>query len=76
MAPISQTKPFLLRVRSAPYTCPACGQPAGVLYHDADTPDGACLSCKIDRDQEQQQREEEYADAAAWAERVSTCGSD
>jgi hypothetical protein len=40
----------LTLVREPQLLCPQCETYCGHLFHDQDTPEGACLSCKIDGD--------------------------
>lgn len=42
--------PFSYPLRESPFMCPVCNTGAGHLYIDEDTPEGACLSCKIDHE--------------------------
>lgn len=79
MKPVRQRRKDLLyhlilaNIRAG-LSCPECGELSGHLYTDADTPGGACLSCKIDSDL--QERDEAYADETTWVEDICTCGID
>jgi hypothetical protein len=52
--------------------CPVCQEPCGHLYRDEDTPEGACLGCKIDHDC-QARHEDEWANSE---DGCCSCGCD
>jgi hypothetical protein len=61
-------------VREPLIRCPQCGDFCGFLYRDEDTPEGACLSCKLDAEliADYERTEQD----AFWAETCCTCGID
>lgn len=57
--------------------CPECGESCGHLYQDEDSPEGACLGCKLDWNAvAEYERTEEDAFHDAAEARYAVCGID
>jgi hypothetical protein len=63
-------------IATAPYRCPQCGDPCGHLFHDADTPNGACLGCKVGFDDHAVADYERFEAATYGADTACSCGID